>query len=179
MKQINKILCLIILCHCSLFSYAYSKEPVLTFRLVHPDHDNLSYVPQSEAKVDKRQYELFTKGKENYWVDRKIELCIKDFKDAKIQEMVMDSSKAKWETIEASSSIPSDASCRIVLYFSKNSQKKIENLSERNIRRRLAIIYNNQLLMAPIIVDKISGETITVVGISYEEAQRLKTATNE
>jgi preprotein translocase subunit SecD len=116
------------------------------------------------------------KEKENYWVDKKIELSIKDFKDAKIQEMVMYPPKMKVERREVTSPLPSNASCDIVLYFSKNGQTKIQNLTGNNIRRRLAIILNNQLLMAPLILEKITGETISIVGVSYSEAQSLKSA---
>lgn len=175
MKIINKIFFFTLLCPCLLFSNAYSQENELAFRLVHPDNDKIVYASKSQANVNKSQYELFTKGKENYWVDRKVELNIKDFKDAEIKIMTMDSSKkVKWETIDTGSSIPPDAACTVVLYFSENGQKKIEKLTERNIRRRLAIIYNNNLLMAPIIQEKIIGETISLAGVSYNEAQGLK-----
>jgi preprotein translocase subunit SecD len=89
----------------------------------------------------------------------------------------MDSSnKVKWETIEPGSYIPAGASCIVVLYLSKDGQKKVETLSKRNMKRRLAIVYNNHLLMTPIIQEKITGETISIAGVTYNEAQRLKSA---
>ena len=177
MKKLYKILFLMLLCHSFILSNAYPEEAVLAFRLVHPDHDKLTNISPSKARVDKKQYELFSKGNENYWVDKKIELNTKDFINADVQCMTMDSSNnTKWETIEPGSDFPSDAACAVVLYFSKDSQNKIETLTEKNLTRRLSIIYNNRLLMAPIIREKMTGETMSICCFTYNEAMNLKSA---
>jgi preprotein translocase subunit SecD len=177
MKQLNRIFFIIILFHSMMFSTSYSGEDVLDFRLVHPDNDKLINVSASETQVDNKRYELFKKENKDYWVDRKSELNNSDFKEAIIQELIMDSSNnIKWVTIESKSSISSDAGCRILLYLSKDGQKKMESLTENNSCRRLAIIYNNQLLMAPVIQGKITDNYITIDGLTYDEAYSLKSA---
>jgi preprotein translocase subunit SecD len=177
MKKLYKILFFMLLCYSFILSNAYPEEAVLAFRLVHPDHDKLVNISPSNASVDKKQYELFSKGNENYWVDRKVELGTKAFIGADVQYMTMDTSNTiKWRTIEPGSDFPPEAACSVVLHFSKDSQNKIETLTKTNLKRRLAIIYNDQLLMAPIIQEEMSGETMTLCCFPCKEAMNLKSA---
>jgi len=176
MKLINTIFFIIIFWLGLFISNVFCERPVLSLRLVHPDHDKLCHISQSKAQVDKNRYEFFLKDNESYWVDRKIELDIKDFKDAKIQEMVRYPPKTTWEKREVTSPLPPNATCDVLLYLSKTGQEKIKNLTKKNIKRRIAIIYNNKLLMAPLILETITGDSFSIVGISYNEAQALKNA---
>jgi preprotein translocase subunit SecD len=162
---------------------ASSGDTILSFRLVHPDHDRLSALPPSEAKVNRDQYECFTKENVNYWVDKNIELDIQDLKDAKIKIMWRDSNSKQWEYLEVSEETypsfvfkPSSKPCLVDIYFSKNGQKKMAILSEKNIGRWLAIIFQGKLLMAPLIREKIDGAYVTVLSFSFDEATLLKDA---
>ena len=174
MKRIVTICFILIFCLWFLSLNALCKDPVLSFRLVHPDHNKLSHVSKSVAQVDTNRYELFISNNEHYWVDRAIELDIKDFKDAKILEMVRYSPKKNWEMREVTSPVPPDSSLVVLLVLSKNGQEKIKDLTKNNINRRMAIIYNNKLLMAPLILETITGDSFSIADISFIEAQALK-----
>ena len=65
------------------------------------------------------------------------------------------------------------------LFFTKQGAIKIQNVTENNIHRRLAVILNKRLLMAPRIQDKISGDEIAIAGLSYEDVKSLTGAIND
>jgi preprotein translocase subunit SecD len=163
-----------------LLSNAYSEDKILTFRLVHPDQDK----SHSPVKIDKSQYKLFVKDKENYWVANKVELDSNDIKTIKIKIMTQ-SASGKEEYVEVSSKqiastpelrSPSMKGYIATLFFTEEGAKKIENVTEKNIYRRLAVILNNRLLMAPRIQDKITGNEIDIVGLSYNDIENLRAA---
>ncbi|HSB27402.1 MAG TPA: hypothetical protein VLE19_06100, partial [Pyrinomonadaceae bacterium] len=64
------------------------------------------------------------------------------------------------------------------LFFTKQDAIKIQNVTEKNIHRKLAVILNKRLLMAPRIQDKISGDEIAIVGLSYADVKSLTDAIN-
>ena len=84
MQKFHSILLIAILATLILLTNAFSEDTILTLRLVHPNHDRISFLPPSEVKIDKKQYEYFAKEGENYWVSKRIELDINDMKGAKL-----------------------------------------------------------------------------------------------
>jgi len=183
MIRIGKELLLITLFISVFFTNAYSEDPILSFRLVDPDHDKPSSSVRSQAKIDKDRYEYLTKENESYWVDRKIELDIHDLKDARIKVMTRDAGASQWEYVEVTPETfaslhfpPSSKPCLIDIYFDRQGRKKMANVTEKNIGRRLAIIFQGRLLMAPLIREKIDAEYVTVSSLSFDEARLLKDA---
>ena len=63
-----------------------------------------------------------------------------------------------------------------VIILNKTGQKKLERLTEKNLKRKLAIVLKDKLLMAPLIQDKISGNEVSVVGLNYYDVKNLKEA---
>jgi preprotein translocase subunit SecD len=162
----------------------YTGDADLTFRLVHPDHERLSMIPPSEADINERQYDLFVKDKVNYWVSKLVEVDTTDFKGAKILLAEFDQ-YGKEKISEVSSdeldneyvfTNPSATGFGARLSLNTNGQKKMENLTENNIKGRLAIVFNGKLLMAPTIQEKISGEEISISGLTSDEARDIKKA---
>lgn len=183
MIRIDKRLLLTIFFVAIFLTKAYSGDTMLSFRLVHPDHDRLSSLAQSEAKIDRERYECFVQEKENYWVDRNIALDIHDLKDAKIKIMTRDSSVSQWEYVEVTPETfanlhfpPSSKPCLVDIYFNQQGRKKMMNVTEKSIGRRLAIIFQGKLLAAPLIREKIDGEYVTVSSLSFDDAKLLKDA---
>jgi preprotein translocase subunit SecD len=168
-----------------MLSPAYAADSILTFRLVHPDQDKQAQSP-SEVKIDKNQYELFVKDNENIWVDKKVELDVKDVKSIAIRIMSMSNSGEeifepvtiaqfnKNSHLKGTSMNPFSA----LLTFTKEGQNKIQNVTERNIHRQLAVIVNKRLLMAPRIQDKIDGDEIAISGLTYDEIKSLSDVIN-
>jgi len=168
-----------------MLSNAYSEDTILTFRLVHPDQDRLSQ-RSPEVKIDKNQYELFVKDNENFWIDKKVELDIKDIKSIVIKIWTRSASGREeylpitLEQIDRTPELrsPSMNAFTASLFFTKQGAKKIQNVTEKNINRRLAVILNKRLLIAPRILDKISGDEIAIAGLSYEDIKSLTGAIN-
>jgi len=169
-----------------MLSNAYSENSILTFRLVRPDQDNLTQ-PSSEVKIDKNQgYELFVKDIENIWIDKKVELDVKDIKSVIIRIITMsDSGEQEYLPITLAQiarspdlKSPSMNAFSVLLTFTKEGETKIANVTEKNIHRRLAVIVNKRLLMAPRIQDKITGDEIAISGLTYDEIKSLSDAIN-
>lgn len=183
MNRNYKSILFVILFICFSISLAHSQENILTFRLVHPENDMLSHLPQSDVKVDKTQYECFMKGHDNYWINKKVELDANDIKEAKIEMEMGPANLAGGRKVE----IPPEGFSNIDLasyanafdveiYFNQRGQKKLEDVTEKNIGRSLAVIFEGKLLMAPIIHEKILDGKVVIVGLFYVEAKRLKAA---
>jgi preprotein translocase subunit SecD len=170
---------------CIALSPAYAADSILTFRLVHPDQDILAK-QTSGVKIDKERYELFVKDSENIWVDKKVELDVKDVKSITIRIMSMSNSGEeifepvtiaqfnKNSHLKGTSMNPFSA----LLTFTKEGQKKIQNVTEKNIHRQLAVIVNKRLVMAPRIQDKIDGDEIAISGLTYDEIKSLSDVIN-
>ncbi len=166
-------------------SNAYSEDKILTFRLVHPDQDKLTG-RSSETKIDKNQYELFVKDNENIWVDKKVELDIEDIKSIIIKIWTRsDSGQEKYlpVTLDQIDAIPELRSPTMnaftaALFFTKQGAIKIQNVTGKNVNRRLAVILNKRLLMAPRIKDKVSGDESDIAGLSYNDVKSLSAAIN-
>jgi hypothetical protein len=166
-------------------SNAYSEDKILTLRLVHPDQDKLTQ-RSSEVKIDKNQYELFVKDNENIWIDKKVELDVKDIKAIIIKVWTRSySGKEEYEPITLEQidrtpelTSPSMNAFTASLFFTKEGAIKIQNVTEKNINRRLAVILNKRLLIAPRILDKISGDEIAIAGLSYVDIKSLTGAIN-
>jgi tetratricopeptide (TPR) repeat protein len=182
MNYIYRFFFVLVFFICILFLNSCSRQSELTFRLIHPEHEKLVNLPKSDAKVDNNQYELFVKNNDNYWVDKKIELNIKDIKGVRIKSLMKHPYEQKWEEIEVADETFSNenksvnSGCSVSIYFDENGQKKLEALTATNIRRRLAIILKGKLLMAPLILEKISGVEISLNAVTYNEAKQLKDA---
>jgi len=170
---------------CILPSNACSGNNALTFRLVHPDNDRLSQVSPAQPNIDKNQYELFVKDNISYWVDRNIQLNSKDVKSIKIVMMEQELNSENWKAVEVSLNEiannkdltnPSMQGFIAVIILNKTGQKKLERLTEKNLKRKLAIVLKDKLLMAPLIQDKISGNEVSVVGLNYYDVKNLKEA---
>lgn len=153
-KLYSTILALILLIG-SFLTNAIAGNAILTLRLVHPDHDKISFLQPSEVKIDKKDYEYFKLGKENYWVSKKIELDITDMKDAKMEV----------ETLPL---------YNVTIILNKKGQDKFRKLTANNIKRRLAIICEGHLLMAPVIREEITGDVFIVSGLYHDNAKRLR-----
>ncbi len=166
-------------------SNAYSEDKILTFRLVHPDQDKLTS-RSSEAKIDKNRYELFVKDNDNFWIDKKVELDTKDIKAIILKIWTRSDSGAEeyvpitLEQIERTPELrsPSMNAFTAALFFTKQGAIKIQNVTAKNVNRRLAVILNKRLLMAPRILDKISGDEIAIAGLSYNDVKSLSAAIN-
>lgn len=169
----------------STLSNAYSEDNILTFRLVHPDQDKLTQ-HSPEVKIDKNKYELFVKDNENYWVDKKVELDVKDIKAIIIKIWTRSNSREEeylpitLEQIAKTPELrsPSMNAFTATLFFTKQGAIKIQTVTEKNINRRLAVILNKRLLMVPRIQDKISGDEIAIAGLSYNDVKSLSAAIN-
>ncbi len=168
-----------------MLSNAHSEDAILTFRLVHPDQDKLTQ-RSSEVKIDKNQYELFVKDNENIWIDKKVELDIRDIKAIIIKIWTRSySGKEEYEPITPEQIAktpelrsPSMNAFTASLFFTKQGAIKIQNVTEKNIHRKLAVILNKRLLMAPRIQDKIFGDEIDIAGLSYADIKSLTDAIN-
>lgn len=177
MKKFYWILLVIILTFFILLTNAFSEDKVLTLRLVHPDHDRISIVPPSEVKIDKNQYECFAKESVNYWVSRKIELDINDMKNVEIRVITPPS---KEEIAELSKKYPNtsfslEPTYNVTISLNKTGQEKFANVTATNIMRRLAVIFEGNLLIAPLIMEKITSGVVVVSGLSnYNEATKLR-----
>jgi len=156
---------------------SYSDDTILTLRLVHPDHDRISFLQPSEVKIDKKDYEYFELEKKNYWVSKKIELDITDMKDAKLQ-VITPPSKKEIEALSKThpnTSFSLEPSYNVTIILNKKGQEKFMKLTANNIMRRLAIIFEGRLLIAPIITKKISGDEVVISSLSsYDDATRLR-----
>lgn len=160
-------------------SIVYGSDSILTLRLVHPDHDKLAYIPPEQVNVDKSKYELFEKNGENYWISKKIELDIADMTDAQIT-VLTPPSKEDVERLSKeypNTSFPLNPSYNVTITLNPKGREKFSIVTANNIRRRLAIIYNGKLLMAPIIMDRIDSGLMEVSTFSsYAEAKSLSDA---
>jgi preprotein translocase subunit SecD len=97
--------------------------------------------------------------------------------------MARDSGASQWKYIEVTPETfaslhfpPSSKPCLVDIYFNQQGRKKMANFTEKNIGRRLAIIFQGKLLMAPLIREKIDDEYVTVSSFSFDEATLLKDA---
>lgn len=62
----------------------------------------------------------------------------------------------------------------ILIQFKEDSKKKLHKLTSENINKRLGIFINGQLIMAPIIMEPISGGSVKISGeFTREETQRI------
>jgi len=77
--------------------------------------------------------------------------------------------------IERSPSLmnPSMRGFTAVIQLNDKGQKALEDLTEKNTNRRLAAIFGRKILMAPLISEKISGNEVLIVGVSYDEIKGL------
>ena len=134
-------------------------------------------MPPTEVKIDKNEYEYFKLRNENYWVSKKIELDITDMNDAKLQvvtppskEEIANLSKRRPNTV-----ISLEPAYNVTIILNKNGQEKFRKLAANNQMRRLAIIFEGHLLIAPIIWGKITGDEVAVSSLSsYDDAIRLR-----
>jgi preprotein translocase subunit SecD len=134
---------------------AISENAILTFRLVHPDHDRIAFLQPSKVKIDKKDYEYFKLGNANYWVGKTIELDITDMKDAKLEVL-------------------RPPLYNVTIILNKKGQEKFSKLTANNKMRRLAIIFEGNLLTAPIIKEEITGDEVVVSGLYFDDAQKLR-----
>lgn len=181
MKQFMRILMASILLVFALSSCANSRDDILTLRLVHPDNDKLMFLPQSEADVDNELYEYFEKGSEHYWVSRNVKVDMADMKAAKLR-VITPPSKEEIEEISKSrpnTSISLEPTYNLTISLTEEGSAKLRKLTRENVKRRLAIIYEGRLLVAPVIKEEITGDEVEVSGLSgYDEAVRLRDAIN-
>jgi preprotein translocase subunit SecD len=63
----------------------------------------------------------------------------------------------------------------ILIQFKEDSKKKLLKLTSENINKRLGIFINGQLIMAPIIMEPISGGSVKISNSKFtkEETQRI------
>jgi preprotein translocase subunit SecD len=63
----------------------------------------------------------------------------------------------------------------ILINFKEDSKKKLHKLTSENINKRLGIFINGQLIMAPIIMEPISGGSVKISDSKFtrEETQRI------
>jgi len=185
MTQTWKYLLIIALFLGFLPSNACPENNLITFRLVHSDNDKVAQMSPTPLKINKKQYEDFVKDNVTYWVDRKIQLSSKEIKDVRIVMMEQEPNSEKWKTVEVSLkdiannkdlTDPSMQGFTGVIVLTKTGQKKLEQVTEKNIGRRLAILLKDKLLMAPVIREKIIGDEVSVAGLNYNDAKSLEEA---
>lgn len=152
----------------------------MTFRLVHADHDRLSGMQQSEVQIDKDQYECFVKDNVTYWVSKKVELDNNDIESARIIKIVTDEAFGKLKEIEINHEPQGNGpeftypDCGVRILLNKNGRSKLESVTQSNVGRRMAVIFERRLLMVPFIAKKIDGGEMWILDLYYEEARRLK-----
>jgi preprotein translocase subunit SecD len=63
----------------------------------------------------------------------------------------------------------------ILIHFKEDSKKKLHKLTSENINKRLGIFINGKLIMAPIIMEPISGGSVKISDSKFtrEETQRI------
>ncbi len=179
MKHISISVLFSICLTCSLSAIAYGAGPPLALRLVHPDHDRIAHFSPDQVKVDRKLYEHFKKGNQHYWVSRKVELDITDMTDARVNVQAPPSKKEieRLQKQYPNAVFPTEPSYEVTITLSPRGREKISTLTANNIKRRLAVVFNGKLLMAPVIMDKITGDVFVVSGFSnYEEAKSLTDA---
>ena len=177
MKRFHSILLISISLTLIFLTNAISEDIILALRLVHPDHDRISFLPPSEVKIDKNKYEYFAKGNEHYYISKRIELDINDMKDAKLRVITPPSKEeiADLSKRQPNTSISLEPFYNVTISLNKKGQEKFENVTANNIMRRLAIVFEGNLLIAPIIMEKITGGEVVVSGFSnFSEATRLR-----
>jgi tetratricopeptide (TPR) repeat protein len=179
MNWICRNIFFIIILNCLLLSISCSRESTLTFQLVYPEHDRLSNLPPAESKINQSQYQCFVVKNLNYWVNKKVELDLSDVKDAKFKVSMKYPYEEKWHEVEVSADPFSNEhnisgkGYTVIIYFNEKGHKKLAELTEKNIRRRLAIVIRGKLIMAPLIMEKISDAEISLVGITFDDAKQL------
>ena len=60
------------------------------------------------------------------------------------------------------------------LYFTKDGKEKFTNLTVENVKKRLAILANDRLLVAPYIMEPVKEDYVRIAGgLTKEEAKRI------
>lgn len=186
MNNLNRFIFVLTIYFLILFLNSCSGNNELTFQLVHHENDKINNLSPAEAKIDQSQYQCFTKDNQNYWVNKNIELDLSDIKDARFKVMIP---QCVYEEKINEEEIAADTFSRdnkenditgngytVTIYFNKKGQKKLEELTEKNMKRQLAIMIKGQFLMAPVIMEKVSGAEISVAGITFNDAKQLRDA---
>lgn len=164
----------------SFHSVAYSED--LTFRLVHPDHEKISNLPVGKVPIDQNIYEHFCVNGENYWIERTVQLDYTHIQKISVEMSIKNPNSPNWENVEISVNEierspslmnPSMRGFTAVIQLNDKGQKALEDLTEKNTNRRLAAIFGRKILMAPLISEKISGNEVLIVGVSYDEIKGL------
>ncbi|WP_319526073.1 hypothetical protein [uncultured Desulfosarcina sp.] len=139
----------------------FSQENVISFKLVHKNESDSTYV-----LTDRNLGKLF--------VEQKDILNETDISDANV---IVDREKPPWFIESAAKN--SGASMiypqiYINIVFNGNGKRKLSQFTSENIGRRVAIIINSELIMAPRIMEKIdSGEIKINTGYTEEEANLI------
>lgn len=165
-----------------------------SIHLVHPDNDSIGSSPN--ADIDLRDYEKFTArrdGKDEVlWVSRKVELDISDidevnltFPDQAFRREDLENLKKKYPSMTPEidkliESIDPQPRPTISMSFTPLGSRRLADFTARNVKRRAAIILEGKLLIAPVIIEPITGGTLQMIGdYSKQEAQTIIDRINE
>jgi preprotein translocase subunit SecD len=157
----------------------------VSFRLVHPDRE-----AKSEGIHDESDYESLTQGNVSYRVSKKVELDNSDFKNANIlltglpvgptfksKPMELEGMPGQFNEEEQATVDLRAFGLRITL--NQNGRRKLERLSENNIGRDLATVFEGRLVYVERIPGKTTSEVVMVNGLTYAEAKRLSDVINK
>ena len=159
----------------------------LTFRLVHPQ--NVDLVKNRQSPKDHEKWELyssgFKEGTKKYWVEKQSVL-----NQRHIREVWHELSKPPSEAfiqkyLEANPGIldrnpglddqmrkPVGDSC-IILELDAEGTRKWERVTTLHQRKRIAIVFNEKILSAPVINEPISSSKMQICGYDLKEAQKI------
>lgn len=163
--------------------HAYPADGELTFHLVHCVHERFSHAQRPHARVHKGRYECLVKDDVAFWINKKVELSNRDITGVKIMVIELDVSSLKprqrefYPDLEGGFSANTDPTNRgyaARILFNSNGWTKLTYLCKNNIGKRLAIVLDGKLILAPVIKEQIVGGEMEVAGLSFDEAKRLK-----
>ena len=66
-----------------------------------------------------------------------------------------------------------DREPEIWLTFTSAGQRKFTAVTEEHVQRRLAVIADGQVLIAPVIIEKLRGQAVVTGDFTHKEAERI------
>jgi hypothetical protein len=141
----------------------YSAESTLRFSLLQSEI-KVDDLLKHDIKSDNKKIDIFAKDNVIYLVNSVILL---DAKDILCSEM-LGTSYAHGNSSGSSTNI-----FQIGIIFNDQGKSKLSALSMDNRGKRLAIVFDGELIITPIIEHHITDGNLLVNGLSYDDARRL------
>lgn len=119
--------------------------------------------------------------KEELFLEKTTQLSIGDIESAKaVTEEVPEFAEQQYKAESFTAEFSKSPSAAILLKFTEQAKQKLAKVTSENINRRLAIVINGKLIMAPQIFEPITGGEIKISNrdITKKYAEELVTRIN-